>query len=228
MKNGGETFGYFPIFCDLKGKSVVVIGGGGVAQRKIGSLLEAGARVTLISPETTSHLSEIINQGLITHVARNFEPSDLDGAWLVIAATDDENVQAQVYEETRKRRIFCNVVDEPGMCSFIVPSTVRRRELCIAISTGGQSPALAKALRKDLEKRFGDEWGIFVSLLGRLRALVIKRYPGHTAMERCTRLAELEVPEWIRQNRWEKVRKWAVEICGEEAVPIVQEFSENG
>ena len=228
MKKEAQTFGYFPVFCDLKGRSVVVIGGGSVAQRKIENLLAAGADITIISPEITSCLSELKDKDLIRHIARNFESGDLDDAWLVIAATDNRKVQDQVYQEAERKRIFCNVVDEPRVCSFIVPSTVRRQELCIAISTGGKSPALAKALRKDLENRFKDEWGLFVSLLGELRTLIIKKYEGPDAAEKCSSLAELRVPGWICENAWDKIQDWAVGICGKEAARIVKEFAGNG
>ena len=228
MKNSGEKYSYFPVFCSLSGKSVAVIGGGSVAERKIKSLLEAGALVTVISPQTTAFLSAVSSEGLISLIPRNFEPGDLDGAWLVIAATDDRHVQKAVYREAQEKRIFCNVVDEPSVCSFIVPSMVRRGELCIAISTGGESPALAKALRKDLEKRFGTDWGLFVSLLGRLRSLIIEDHHGETAKEKCSMLADLEAAEWIKQKDWDRLEDWAVQICGERAGMIVQEFAAHG
>ncbi len=228
MKNKGEKFAYIPIFCNLNGKSVVVIGGGNVAERKIRGLLKAGAQVTLISPETTDSLGKMVQEGLIRHISRAFRPGDLDGAWLVIAATSDRSVQDAVFQEAQARRIFCNVVDEPRVCSFIVPSMVRRDELCLAISTGGLSPALAKALRKEFEKRLGPEWGTFVSLLGKLRNLLLQNHQGKAVTDRCSRLADLDVPEWIKQNQWSRVEKWASDICGEQAKTIVQEFARDG
>ncbi len=228
MKNSGEKYSYLPIFCNLSGKSVAVIGGGSVAERKIKSLLQAGALVTVISPKITAFLSAVFREGLISLVPRNFEQGDLEGTWLVIAATDDRHVQKAVYREAQEKRIFCNVVDEPSVCSFIVPSTVRRGELCIAISTGGESPALAKALRKDLEKRFGTDWGLFVSLLGRLRSLITEDHHGQIAKEKCSMLADPEAAEWIKQKDWSRLGEWAVQICGERARMIVQEFSEDG
>ncbi len=228
MKNGSERYGYIPIFCDLHSKHVVVIGGGGVAERKTKALLKAGALITIISPRLTSSLAELAQRGDISHVARTFQAGDLEGAWLVIAATDDKTVQDAVYKEAQDRHIFCNVVDEPRVCSFIVPSTIRRDELCLAISTGGKSPALAKALRKELEKDFGPEWGVFVSLLGRLRSLILKNYKGQAVVDKCSRLADLAVTRWIKQDDWQRVEKWASDICGEQARPIVQEFAQNG
>lgn len=228
MKRTGEKYGYLPIFCNLSGKPVAVIGGGSVAERKIKGLLQVGALITVISPETTTFLSDIIREGIVSLIPRNFESGDLDGIWLVIAATDDRHVQKAVYREAQEKRIFCNVVDESEVCSFIVPSTVRRGELCIAISTGGESPALAKALRKDLENRFGTEWGIYVSLLGELRSLVIEVHQGQIAIEKCSRLADLSVPEWIKQKQWGRLEEWAVQICGEQARMIVQELAEDG
>ena len=228
MKNSGEKYSYLPIFCNLRGKSVAVIGGGHVAERKIKGLLQVGALVTVISPETTAFLSAVSSEGLISLIPRNFEPGDLDGTWLVIAATDDRHVQDAVYREAQEKRIFCNVVDEPAVCSFIVPSTVRRGEFCIAISTGGKCPALAKALRKDLEKRFGTNWGLFVSLLGRLRSLVIEDHHGEIANKKCSQLADLEAAEWVKEKEWERLEDWAVQICGKRAGMVVQEFAKDG
>jgi len=216
---------YYPLLLDLKNKKVVVVGGGCVAERKVLGLLSAGALVKLVSPEATETLVKMASDGLIDHIAKAFIPEDLDGAWLVISATDDSGVQELVYKETLSRRIFCNVVDQPEFCSFIVPSIVRRGDLCLSISTGGRCPALAQRLRKELGHSIGPFYGDYVSLLGELRQLIIRSYEDPaTRKELCHSLADPEVMAWVRDGEWDRVEKWAVSLCGNEAINIVLNF----
>ncbi len=228
MKQKNSSRSYYPLSVDLRNKKVVVVGGGGVAERKVQGLLSAGAHVKLVSPEVTEALGKMAADGLIHHVARAFVPEDLDKAWLVIAATDDTEVQELVYKEALSQRIFCNVVDLPEFCSFIVPSVVRRGDLCLSISTGGKSPALAQHLRKELEQSLGSFYGDYVSLLGELRQLIIKSYEDPvTRKDLCQSLADPEVMAWVREGEWARVERWAVSICGKEAANIVLSFAKG-
>ena len=228
MKQKISCQDYYPLFVDLKNKKVVVVGGGGVAERKVQGLLSAGAHVKLVSPEVTEALGKMAADGLIDRVVRAFVPEDLDRAWLVIAATDDTEVQESVYNEALSQRIFCNVVDLPEFCSFIVPSVVRRGDLCLSISTGGKSPALAQHLRKELEQSLGSFYGDYVSLLGELRQLIIKSYGDPvTRKDLCQSLADPEVMAWVREGEWARVERWAVSICGKEAANIVLSFAKG-
>ena len=228
MKQKISCQDYYPLFVDLKNKKVVVVGGGGVAERKVQGLLSAGAHVKLVSPEVTEALGKMAADGLIDRVVRAFVPEDLDKAWLVIAATDDTEVQELVYNEALSQRIFCNVVDLPEFCSFIVPSVVRRGDLCLSISTGGKSPALAQHLRKELEQSLGSFYGDYVSLLGELRQLIIKSYGDPvTRKDLCQSLADPEVMAWVREGEWARVERWAVSICGKEAANIVLSFAKG-
>ena len=147
--------GLFAMFVKLAGRNCVVIGGGDVAESKAQSLLQAGAKVTVISPDLTSRLAHKQRCGAITWCARTFERCDLDGAFLAIAATSDDAVNELVYSECEGRGILCNVVDQPPRCHFYFPALVQRGDLQIAISTAGKSPSLAQRLRKELEKQFG-------------------------------------------------------------------------
>ncbi len=228
MKQKISSRSYYPLSVDLRNKKVVVVGGGGVAERKVQGLLSAGAHVKLVSPEVTEALGEMASDGLIDHVARAFVPEDLDRAWLVIAATDDTEVQELVYKEALSQRIFCNVVDLPEFCSFIVPSVVRRGDLCLSISTGGKSPALAQRLRKELEQSLGSFYGDYVSLLGELRQLIIKSYGDPvTRKDLCQSLADPEVMTWVREGEWDRVERWAVSLCGKEAADMVLSFAKG-
>ncbi|MFQ5826028.1 MAG: bifunctional precorrin-2 dehydrogenase/sirohydrochlorin ferrochelatase [Dehalococcoidia bacterium] len=137
---GDTRAAYYPVFLNIAGRRCLVIGGGEVAERKVASLLDCGGRVTVISPRLSPGLEEKQAQGAIEALARDFQPGDLEGAFLVIAATDDPGVNDKIVREARKRGILINVVDQPGECDFIVPSTVHRGELVVAISTGGQKP----------------------------------------------------------------------------------------
>jgi precorrin-2 dehydrogenase/sirohydrochlorin ferrochelatase len=228
MKQKNSCRSYYPLFVDLRNKKVVVVGGGGVAERKVQGLLSAGAHVKLVSPEITEALGKMASDGLIDHVARAFVPEDLDKVWLVIAATNDTEVQKLVYNEALSQKIFCNVVDLPEFCSFIVPSVVRRGDLCLSISTGGKSPALTRHLRKELEQNLGSFYGDYVSLVGELRQLIIKSYSDPvTRKDLCQSLADPEVMAWVREGEWDRVERWAVSLCGKEAANIVLSFAKG-
>jgi precorrin-2 dehydrogenase/sirohydrochlorin ferrochelatase len=149
--------GYIPIFLDVAGRDCIVVGGGQVAARKVESLLEAGARVTVVSPRLSPAMKAVVASGGVTHVARGYRPGDIAGCVLVYAATDDPKLHTELAAEARALGILINVVDVPDLCTFIAPAVVRRGALQIAISTGGASPAFAARLRRELEDRFGTE-----------------------------------------------------------------------
>jgi precorrin-2 dehydrogenase/sirohydrochlorin ferrochelatase len=219
------THRYYPLFLDIKGKKVVVIGGGNVAERKVTGLLEAQATVIVVSPDITPGLKELESRGLIGWKAISFVADDLDDAWLVIAATDDQSVQRIVHSEAERRGIFCNTVDQPDLCSFIVPSVVRRGDLCLAISTAGKSPALARRLRREFEQVFGPHYTPYVALLGELRELILEIFPDpETRKSRCLSLAAPEVMTWLEKDQWDQVEDWAVALCGHNAVSVIEKY----
>ncbi len=145
---------YYPAFLNLKNKSCVVIGGGKVAERKILILLKSGARLTVISPSITIKIKKIVKAKRIKFIKERFRSSYLKDAFLVIGATDDRKTNREISEYCRKRGILINIVDSPGFSNFICPAILARKDLIIAISTSGLNPALAKQIRKDLEKFF--------------------------------------------------------------------------
>lgn len=154
----------------------MVIGGGLVAQRKVASLLEYGARVTLVSPKLTSDLAALAEDGSIDYIDGVYEPGVIDGAFLVIAATDDREVNRSVYEECEKRSLLVNVVDDPPLCNFFASAVVKRGDLTISVSTSGRGPALAQLIREELEEKYGPEFGELAEILGELRDEVKARY----------------------------------------------------
>jgi siroheme synthase-like protein len=162
----------FPMFVKLHGRLVVVVGGGEIAAGKIENLLAAGAKVKLVAPEVHLSLAGVIRTRKIDWLPRKFEPSDLDGAALAIAATSAAGVNAAVFRESEARGIFCNAVDDIENCHFYYGSVVQRGDLQIAISTNGKSPALAQRLRKELEQQFGPEYEVWLEWLGAARELL--------------------------------------------------------
>ncbi|MFH1350138.1 MAG: bifunctional precorrin-2 dehydrogenase/sirohydrochlorin ferrochelatase [Pseudomonadota bacterium] len=166
---------YYPILIDLTGKRVVVVGGGAVAQRKIETLLEYGAIVDVISRDLTPLLSKYEEEGKIRLLDLEFGEKALDGAFMVIAATDDPGLNHEVSKHARAKGLLINAVDQPNDCNFIVPAILRRGELTIAVSTSGKSPALAKKVREKLEQSFGSEYESFLNLMGWLRQEILSR-----------------------------------------------------
>ena len=157
--------GYMPIFFDVTGRDCVVVGGGEVAARKVESLLEAGARVTVVSPRLSPPLEAIAARGLVTHIDRDYARGDLRGSVLVYAATDDPKLHRELVAEAGALGIPVNVADVPELCTFISPAVLKRGDLQIAISTGGASPAFAARLKRALEVQFGAEYALTLEVL---------------------------------------------------------------
>ncbi len=159
--NPPETAPLFPAFLKLAGRECLVVGAGHVGESKIEGLIAAGADVTVASPLATQAVMSWARDGRLRWRNRPFEPSDLDGIFLVVVATSLPDLNEAVFQEARRRGILCNVVDDPARCDFYYPAVVRRGAFQIAVSTNGRSPALAQRLRKQLEVEFGpiyEEW----------------------------------------------------------------------
>src|SRR6267143_5827336 len=159
----------FPMFLKLERRSCLVVGAGTIGEPKIQSLLVAGANVRVIAPQAHQAVMDWARAGLIVWEPRAFLPNDLEDVLLVIAATASAELNQLVFNEAQRRNILCNAVDDPENCDFYFPSVVRRGQLQIAISTGGQSPALAQRLRRELEMEFGEEYSEWVEELGKVR-----------------------------------------------------------
>jgi precorrin-2 dehydrogenase / sirohydrochlorin ferrochelatase len=159
----------FPAFLKLAGRRCLVVGAGRIAEEKIQGLLRAEAQVRVVSPNATPRVRAWARAAKIRWDARAFRPSDLRDIFLVVAATSSPRLHAQIYGQAKRRRVLCNVVDDPEHCDFYYGSAVRRGSLQIAISTGGHSPALAQRLRKRLEKEFGTEYEDWLEEIGKRR-----------------------------------------------------------
>lgn len=168
---------YYPAMLDIKGRRCVVLGGGKVAERKVLSLLEAGAEVTVISPELTENLESLKREGRIIHIPRPYQKGDLKEAFIAIVATDEEDINIQASEEAHDLSIPVNVVDRPELCSFIVPSVIRKGPLLVAVSTSGTSPAMARTLRQFIEANLPEGLEEVLLQLSQLRQEVQKLIP---------------------------------------------------
>jgi precorrin-2 dehydrogenase/sirohydrochlorin ferrochelatase len=175
----------FPMFLKLEDRECLVVGAGAIGEPKIRSLLVAGAKVRVVALEARPAVAEWARLGVITWDARSFEPKDVEGAVLVVAATSLREVNEAVFQAARSRGILCNAVDDPDRCDFYYGSLVRRGDLQVAISTAGQSPALAQRLRHDIEARISPEYAGWLDRLGKIRRRMMA---GHLPVERRRRL----------------------------------------
>jgi precorrin-2 dehydrogenase/sirohydrochlorin ferrochelatase len=199
---------YYPAFLDLQGTSCLVVGGGQVGERKVKTLLECGAVVHLVSPELTPYLEEAVRRGRVIPAGSVFTPAQLEGMFLVIGATADPDVNRRISAEARARNLLCNIVDRPRECNFIVPATVRRGDLTIAVSTGGRSPALAKKIREDLEKLFPDSYIKFIGLMGRIREYVLAQGGPQEENQRIFEaLARSALPEMLQAGNRQAIKE---------------------
>jgi precorrin-2 dehydrogenase/sirohydrochlorin ferrochelatase len=161
--------GLFPLFLKLEGRRCLVIGAGKIAESKIRSLLDSNADVHVVAPHATEAIQALVRTESVMWDRHEFSPADLEGAFLVIAATASAQVNEAVFEEAQRRGVLCNAVDDPEHCDFYYGAVVRRGDLQIAISTAGHSPALAQRLRLQLEAQFGPEYETWLDRLGKDR-----------------------------------------------------------
>ena len=163
------------MFLKLEGRRCLVVGAGTIAEGKIGGLIAIDAVIRVVAPEATAQVQAWAGEGRIDWERRKFQLSDLQGVFLVIAATSTTALHEEIYAEARRLGVLCNVVDVPHLCDFFYPAVVRRGSLQIAISTAGESPALSQRLRKELEKQFGPEYEAWVAAIGKARAELATR-----------------------------------------------------
>jgi precorrin-2 dehydrogenase/sirohydrochlorin ferrochelatase len=160
---------YYPVFLDIAGKPVVIIGGGEVALRKVEGLLDAGAQVTVVSPELYPELRGLVEEGRVRYEGREYRRGDLEGYALAFVASDDRSANAAVAREGRERGVWVNAVDDPERCDFIMPSIVQRGDFIVAISTSGGSPAMARKLREEMAGFLTDDYVLLLELATEVR-----------------------------------------------------------
>lgn len=207
-KNSPQSNRFYPIYLDLKDKKCFVIGGGKVAERKCLSLIKSGADVTVISPDLTKRLENYKERRKLRHIPRLYRRGDIKSAFLVIAATDSREINKKVYSEARDNNILLNVVDNPELCNFIVPSLFERGDLKIAISTGGSSPACAKRIRLELADLYGFEFSRYLSFLKRIRSKIKNKIKDMKEREKLFHyLSSPEVFSLLREKGFKVVKK---------------------
>jgi len=207
---------YYPVHLDIKNRNCLVVGGGAVGTRKVNTLLECGAGVTVVSPNPTPQLTELASEGAITLTRRAYRSSDLDGAFLVIGATDDESLNQQISNDAARTHTLCNIADRPEVCNFILPSIIQRGDLVITISTSGKSPALAKKLRQKLETQFGKEYAEFLLLMGAIRKKLLSRAHEPEAHKTLfNQLIDSDLIQLMQAGKTEEINSLLYKILGE-------------
>ncbi|WP_025949071.1 precorrin-2 dehydrogenase/sirohydrochlorin ferrochelatase family protein [Geobacillus thermocatenulatus] len=191
----------YPIVLHLRGRRAVVVGGGKVAARKVYGLLEAEADVVVIAPEAVPDIEALAAKGEIVWRKKTFAEDDLAGAFLVIAATNDRNVNEAVAQAATPGQLV-NVVDDPERCDFHVPAVVRRGSLTIAVSTEGASPAVARRIRRELEEQYGEEYGPYLQFLRKARDIILREMADDAARKQLFRA--LAADSFRQRGRWDE------------------------
>ena len=192
-----------------------MVGGGSVGTRKVETLLACGAAVTVVSPVVSQQIRDFADSKSLTLKERHYQTSDLNGMFLVISATDDENLNWRVHTDAERIGRLCNIADRPKICNFILPSIVNRGDLIIAISTSGRSPAFAKKLRLELEQQFGEEYGVFLELLGAIRKkLLLKSHAPEAHKSTFEKLIRKGLLETMRDGKKEKTEQILTDVLG--------------
>ena len=199
---------YYPININLENTNCLVVGGGNVAQRKVDTLLSYGAKVTVISPEVTPKLKEMLIKGNIIFKERCYQKGDCKGMRVVIVATDSDQLNRKVAEEAMRLNCLINVVDQPHLCNFIVPATHRQGDLQISISTNGKSPALARRIRERFEKEFGPEYAEFLIMVDKIRQKALTKIPDPVKRRALFyRLVDSDLIQLIRDGKKQEIQK---------------------
>jgi siroheme synthase-like protein len=204
---------YYPAMLDLADRDALLVGGGEIAAQKARPLLDAGVRLRIVAPALTAALHARVDAGEASWEAREVRPGDVAGAAVVVCATDQRAVNRAVFEEASAAGIPVNVVDDPELCSFIVPSVVRRGPLQVAISTGGRSPAFAKFMRLHLEQAIGEEFGVLAELAGRMRDRAREAGVGYEARDRIAADALPRLLDLLRAGRTAEAEALADELA---------------
>ncbi|MCD3218066.1 bifunctional precorrin-2 dehydrogenase/sirohydrochlorin ferrochelatase [Clostridium botulinum C] len=197
---------YYPLMLDIRNKNIIVIGGGEVAFRKTKKLLQFEANVILISPQLISEFSDLkkVYYDKLNVIIDCYNESYIKNAYLVIAATSNKSINKKISQYCKEKNILCNIVDDIDSSDFIVPSSVKRGNLVISISTMGKSPMLACKIKQEIEKRYSDEYEEYIVLLGEARKIIIKKFKDNVKKEVLKKLINMSLDEikiFIQENR---------------------------
>lgn len=213
----------------LEKQRCLVIGGGAVAARKVSGLVAAGARPVVISPTIHADLENMLTAGQIEHFPRQYHPGDLEGAFLVIAATEDPALNRRVWEAGRRAGALVNVVDSPQVCNFIAPAIVRRGDFVVSISTGGAAPALAARARAELEALFGREYEAMTALCAAIRPAMREAFPNPGERKaRWYALVDSPVLSLLSADQTSKARAWIEDMLGTRLADMLSPETQMG
>jgi siroheme synthase-like protein len=223
-----KHYPYYPIYIDIEDRAVLIVGGGAVCARKAETMMRYGARVTIVSPDITEEIAAWEQAGVLAVCLKKYVESDLEGASIVIASTDDPCVNARVARDCRRRRIPVNVVDVTHLCEFIVPAIIEKGSIQIAISTGGKSPALARTLKEDLQRTIGPEYAEVNDLLGTLRKSAKKVLPTDIDRKRFfDGIIAAGLLDLLREGRRREAFEAVARACEAEGVDVSEELRER-
>lgn len=227
-----KKYPYYPIYLDIENRDVLIVGGGNVCARKAETMMKYGARVTVVSPEFTEEIEGWAREGCLALKRKRYDHSDLHGATIVIASTDDTIVNEQIAHDCRSRKIPVNVVDVTPLCEFIVPAIVESGSIQIAISTGGKSPAVARTLKEDLQRAIGPEYAEMNEVLATLRESAKAVLPTDVDRKRFfDGIIAAGVLQMLRDGRRAEAYETIARACDEAGVqvsePVRRELSQS-
>ncbi len=206
---------YYPVNLDVQNRECLVVGGGTVSERKVKTLLECAALVTVVTTDATESLQALATEKCIDLRRKAYESSDMVGKYLVIGATDNEEVNKKISEDAANRGLLCNIADRPAACSFVLPAIVRQGDLLIAISTSNKSPAVARRIRQNLEKEFGPEYAVLLNLMGAIRQKLLSEGKSPEAHKQMFEtLLDEGLLDMIRENRTQDVDSLLKDVLG--------------
>lgn len=206
---------YYPINLDVTNRECLVVGAGSVGTRKVKTLTGCGATVTVVSPFVSEDVLSLEKEKLVIIKKREYEENDLHGMFLVVGATGDESVNRTISMDAHRLNMLCNIADLPEACNFILPAIVERGDLLLAISTSGKSPAFAKKLRKDLEKKFGEEYALFLTLMGNIRSkLLSEKHEPEAHKHLFEKVIENGLLDLIEKKQIDEINALLFEILG--------------
>ncbi len=206
---------YYPVNLDIHNRACLVVGGGSVGARKAATLLRAGAKVTVVSLQVHIRVETLAEKDAIALKKRPYRTSDLEGMFLVIGATDDEDLNLRISSDAERANMLCNIADQPEKCNFILPAIVNRGDLILAISTSGKSPAFAKKLREEFEMRFGEEYAEFLRLMGAARKKLLARAHAPEAHKPLfEKLIQEDLIGLIREGKTEEIDTLLRQVLG--------------
>lgn len=216
---GGDGSGMaylYPLFLSLFDRRCVVVGGGDVAARKAARLIECGAHVAVIATSLAPEMQRLNDTGSISHTQERYRAEHLEGAFLVIGATDEGDINRRVYRDAEDRGILVNIVDDPERCNFIVPAVARRGDLTVAVSTGGKSPLFAGRIRDELDSLLDEAYAPFLRLMGELRTAVLSRgNPSRDNRLLFESLADSSLFRLVRERQWDEAEQLIFKVTGE-------------